>query len=38
MAGDHFEPDWADKTAKWTFLWTVAGVIAFVIAVYVWIF
>ena len=34
MAGDGFEQDWADKTAKMTFLFTVIGVVLIVGAVF----
>lgn len=38
MAGDGFEPDWADSTAKWTFIFTILGVVLFVGAVFLFIF
>ena len=38
MAGDGFEADWADKTAKYTFILTVVGVVLFVGAVFLFIF
>jgi hypothetical protein len=38
MAGDGFEAGWADSTAKWTFIFTVVGVVLFVGAVFLFIF
>ncbi len=38
MAGDGYESDWADKTAKMTILFTVVGVVLFVGAVMLFIF
>jgi hypothetical protein len=38
MAGDGFEDDWADSTAKVTFIFTVVGVVLFVAAVFLFIF
>ena len=38
MAGDGIEPDWADKTAKMTFIMTIVGVVLFVGAVLLFIF
>ena len=38
MAGEHFEDDWADTTAKWTFILTVVSVVLFVGAVFLFIF
>ncbi len=38
MAGDGFEKDWADSTAKYTFIFTVVGVVLFVGAVFLFIF
>ena len=38
MAGDGFEEDWADKTAKTTFIYTVVGVVLFATAVFLFIF
>jgi hypothetical protein len=38
MAGDGFEDDWADSTAKYTFIFTVVGVVLFVAAVFLFIF
>jgi hypothetical protein len=38
MAGDGFEDDWADKTARLTFIYTVVGVVLFVGAVFLFIF
>lgn len=38
MAGDGFEEDWADQTAKLTFIYTVVGVVLFVAAVFLFIF
>ena len=37
MAGDSFEGDWADKTARLCFIFTVAGVVLFVGAVFLFI-
>ena len=37
MAGDGFEEDWADKTARFTFICTVVGVVLFVGAVFLFI-
>ncbi len=38
MAGDGFEEGWAESTAKWTFIFTVVGVVLFVGAVFLFIF
>jgi len=38
MAGDGFEDDWAEKTARLTFIFTVVGVALFVGAVFLFIF
>ena len=38
MAGDGFEEDWADSTAKYTFIFTVVGVVLFLAAVFLFIF
>ena len=38
MAGDGFEPDWANQTARLTFIYTVVGVALFVAAVFLFIF
>ncbi len=38
MAGDGFEDDWAEHTAKWTFIFTVVGVALFVGSVFLFIF
>ena len=38
MAGDGFEEDWAESTAKYTFIFTVVGVVLFVGAVFLFIF
>ena len=38
MAGDGFEEDWAEHTAKLTFIYTVVGVVLFVAAVFLFIF
>ena len=38
MAGDGFEEDWAEKTAKVTFIYTVVGVGLFAAAVFLFIF
>ena len=38
MAGDGFEEDWAEKTAKLTFIYTVVGVVLFVASVFIFIF
>jgi hypothetical protein len=38
MAGDGFEDDWADQTARLTFIYTVIGVALFVAAVFLFIF
>jgi len=38
MAGDGFEPDWANQTARWTMLFTVVGVVLFVACVFLFIF
>ncbi len=38
MAGDGFESDWADQTAKMTFLFTVVGVVLFIGVVMLFIF
>jgi hypothetical protein len=37
MAGDGFEEDWAVNTARWTFRFTVLGVILFVGCVFLFI-
>ena len=37
MAGDGFEDDWADSTAKHTLIFTVVGVVLFVGAVFLFI-
>jgi hypothetical protein len=37
LAGDGFEHDWADKTAKVTILFTTIGVVLFVGAVFLFI-
>jgi len=37
MAGDGFEPDWAEKTARLTFIFTIVGVVLFVGSVFVFI-
>jgi hypothetical protein len=38
MAGDGFEDNWADSTAKVTFIFTVVGEVLFVAAVFLFIF
>ena len=38
MAGDGFEENWAENTAKYTFIFTVVGVVLFVGAVFLFIF
>jgi hypothetical protein len=38
MAGDGFEEDWGDKTARWTMRVTVLGVVLFVGCVFLFIF
>ena len=38
MAGDGFDANWADDTARWTFILTVLGVVLFVGAVFLFIF
>jgi hypothetical protein len=38
VAGDGFEEDWADKTAKYTFIFTIVGVALFVGVVFLFIF
>ncbi len=37
MAGDGFDDDWADNTARYTFIFTVVGVVLFVGAVLLFI-
>ena len=37
MAGDGFEEDWADTTARYTFIFTIVGVVLFVGAVFLFI-
>ena len=37
MAGDGFDDDWAETTAKYTFIFTVVGVLLFVGAVFLFI-
>ena len=38
MAGDGFEENWAENTAKVTFIFTVVGVVLFVASVFLFIF
>ena len=38
MAGDGFDEHWAEQTAKLTFIYTVAGVVLFAAAVFLFIF
>lgn len=38
MAGDGFEEDWANNTARLTFIYTIIGVVLFVGAVFLFIF
>ena len=38
MAGDGFDENWAEQTAKQTFIYTVVGVILFAGAVFLFIF
>ncbi len=38
MAGDGFDEDWAEHTAKLTLIWTVVGVVLFVGSVFLFIF
>ena len=37
MAGDGFEEDWADTTARYTFIFTIVSVVLFVGAVFLFI-
>ena len=37
MGGDGFEEDWADTTARYTFIFTIVGVVLFVGAVFLFI-
>ena len=37
MAGDGFEEDWAETTARYTFIFTIVGVVLFVGAVFLFI-
>ena len=37
MAGDGFEEDWANNTARWTMRFTVLGVVLFVGCVFLFI-
>jgi hypothetical protein len=37
MAGDDFDPDWANTTARYAFIFTIVGVVLFVGAVYLFI-
>lgn len=38
MAGDGFEEDWGNNTARVTFIFTIVGVVLFVGAVFLFIF
>ena len=38
MAGDGFDENWAENTAKLTFIYTVVGVVLFTASVFLFIF
>ena len=38
MAGDGFDENWAEHTAKLTFIYTIVGVVLFVGSVFLFIF
>ena len=38
MAGDGFDENWAEHTAKLTFIYTVVGVVLFTASVFLFIF
>ena len=38
MAGEGFEEDWAETTARYTFIFTIVGVVLFVGAVFLFIY